>query len=38
MLKEKNHFTGFFTVFSSFLSSKYTVGCLGRDLFENSFG
>ena len=38
MLKEKKIiFLPLFSVFSLLLANKYTVGSLGRDLFENSF-
>ena len=37
MLKEKIIFLASFFLFSLLLANKYTAGCLGKDLFENSF-
>ena len=37
MLEERNLFLGFFLCIPPLLTNKYTVGCFGRDLFENLF-
>ena len=37
MLEKRNHCFGFFLCISLLRTNKYTVGCFGRDLFENLF-